>query len=158
MDHSLKVGVSFGLTSGIITTLGLMAGLNSGTHSRLAVIGGIITIAVADAFSDSLGIHISEESENVHTRKEIWRSTLATFMAKFIFALTFLIPVLFFELRNAVIISVVWGLFALSFLSYRIAKIQKSGIINAILEHVGIAAIVIIVSHLVGDFVAAVFV
>ena len=60
--HSLRIGFSFGLTSGIITTLGLMVGLHAGTHSRLAVIGGILTIAIADAFSDALGIHISEES------------------------------------------------------------------------------------------------
>jgi len=39
MKHSLKTGFSFGLTSGIITTLGLMVGLHSGTHSRLAVMG-----------------------------------------------------------------------------------------------------------------------
>ena len=54
MKQSLKTGFSFGLTSGVITTLGLMVGLNAGTHSRLAVIGGIVTIAVADALSDAL--------------------------------------------------------------------------------------------------------
>jgi len=69
--HPLKVGFSFGLTSGIITTLGLMVGLNAGTHSKLVVIGGILTIAIADAFSDALAIHISEESENRHTAKQV---------------------------------------------------------------------------------------
>ena len=54
MEHSFRVGMSFGLTSGIITTLGLIVGLHSGTHSKLAVIGGILTIAMADAFSDAL--------------------------------------------------------------------------------------------------------
>ena len=65
--HSLEVGLSFGITSGIITTLGLMVGLHSGTHSKVTVIGGILTIAIADSFSDALGIHISEESEGIHT-------------------------------------------------------------------------------------------
>jgi hypothetical protein len=64
MKHSWKVGLSFGLTSGIITTLGLMVGLNSSTNSKLVVIGGIMTIAIADSPSDALGIHVSEESEN----------------------------------------------------------------------------------------------
>jgi VIT1/CCC1 family predicted Fe2+/Mn2+ transporter len=85
MKHSLKTGFSFGLTSGIITTLGLMVGLHSGTHSKLVVVGGILTIAIADAFSDALGIHISEESENKHTKKEIWESTISTFLSKFVF-------------------------------------------------------------------------
>ncbi len=71
MKHSIKTGLSFGLTSGIIKTLGLMVGLHSGTHSKIAVIGGILTIAIVDAFSDALGIHVSEEAENRHGTIEI---------------------------------------------------------------------------------------
>jgi VIT1/CCC1 family predicted Fe2+/Mn2+ transporter len=125
MKHSLKVGFSFGLTSGIITTLGLIVGLNAGTHSQLAVIGGILTIAIADAFSDALGIHISEESEGKHTEKEIWQSTASTFLSKFVFASTFIIPVLLFNLSTAIIISIIWGLFLLSIFSFQMAKQQK---------------------------------
>jgi len=62
MKNSIKKGLGFGLTSGIITTLGLMIGLYFSTKSMLAVIGGIIIIAVADSLSDSLGMHISEET------------------------------------------------------------------------------------------------
>ncbi len=76
MKEQWKAGVSFGLTSGAITTMGLMVGLHSGTHAKLAVMGGVVTIAVADAFSDALGVHIHEEAENTHTHKEIWVVTL----------------------------------------------------------------------------------
>ncbi|OGY46342.1 MAG: hypothetical protein A2744_01795 [Candidatus Buchananbacteria bacterium RIFCSPHIGHO2_01_FULL_44_11] len=150
MEHSLKTGISFGLTSAIITTLGLMVGLNSSTNSRLVVLGGILTIAIADAFSDALGIHISEESENVHTPKEIWLSTVFTFLAKFLFALTFVLPVLVFEIATAVIVSIAWGLLTLSILSYKIAKSQKEKPINVISEHLLIAVIVIILTNYVG--------
>ena len=125
MKHTLKTGISFGLTSGIITTLGLMVGLNSGTGSKMIVIGGILIIAIADAFSDALGIHVSEESENKHTYKEIWESTVYTFLSKFIFSLTFLIPILIFSLPLAIIISIIWGLLLLSVFSFYIARSQK---------------------------------
>ena len=46
MKDSLNEGFSFGLTPGIITTLGLMVGLRAGTHSRLAVLSGILTMLV----------------------------------------------------------------------------------------------------------------
>mgnify|MGYP006337922885 CR=1 FL=1 len=49
MKRAITTGVSFGLPSGTITTLGLIVGLHAGPHSRLAVVGGILTIAVADA-------------------------------------------------------------------------------------------------------------
>jgi len=70
MKPSLKAGFSFGLTSGIITTLGLMVGLHSGTHSKIIVLGGILMIAIADAISDSLGMHISTEAGKRKTQRE----------------------------------------------------------------------------------------
>jgi len=123
------------MTSGIITTLELIVGLHSGTKSRLVVIGGILIIAVADAFSDALGIHISEESENRHTVKQIWTATIATFFSKFVFAMTFIVPVLLFELSTAIIVSVIWGFFALSALSYKISKEQGVNSWKVIGEH-----------------------
>lgn len=154
---SIKTGISFGLTSASITTLGLMIGLNSGTHSRLVVLGGILTIAVADAFSDALGIHISEESENQHTSKEIWLSTVFTFLAKFFFALTFVIPVLIFPLSLAIVVSVIWGLLVLSLLSFYLAKIQKEKPIKVVSEHLLIAIIVIFLTNYLGGFISKIF-
>lgn len=156
MNHSFRVGFSFGLTSAIITTLGLMVGLSSGTNSKLAVVGGILTIAIADAFSDSLGIHVSEESENRHS-KEIWSSTFSTFVSKFLFALTFLVPVILFDLALAVAVSIVWGLFSLSVLSYKIATDRKKDPWKAIGEHLSIAVIVVIVTHYLGIMISVIF-
>ena len=125
MKGSLKTGFSFGLTSGVITTLGLMVGLNAGTHSKLVVLGGILTIAVADAFSDALGIHISEESNKRKSHQEVWEATIAAFLTKLIFALTFIVPVLMFQLSTALIVSVIWGLSILAIQNYYIAKKNK---------------------------------
>ena len=157
MRHSLKTGLSFGLTSGIITTTGLMVGLNSGTHSKLVVIGGILTIAIADAFSDALGIHVSEESENKHTPTEIWESTISTFLSKFIFAISFIVPVLVFPLRTAIIISVIWGLSLLGIFSFYIAKGQDTKPWKVVLEHLMIALVVIVITHYVGDWIGKTF-
>ena len=155
MRKSFKTGIAFGLTSGAITTLGLMVGLNAGTHSRLVVIGGILTIAIADAFSDSLAIHISKESENNSSNQQIWAATLATLLSKFLFALTFLLPVLFFKLSVAIIVSLVWGLSVLALLSYIIAKTQGEKSWKVILEHLAIAVLVITVTHMTGQWLAS---
>jgi VIT1/CCC1 family predicted Fe2+/Mn2+ transporter len=157
MRHSLKTGLSFGLTSGIITTLGLMVGLNSGTHSKLVVIGGILTIAIADAFSDALGIHVSEESENKHTDREIWESTIFTFIAKFIFAMTFVVPILLFPLATAITVSIVWGLSMLSIFSFYLAREQDEKPWKVAGEHLLIAVVVIIITHEIGHWIASTF-
>ena len=158
MEHSVKIGLSFGITSGVITTLGLMVGLNAGTHSKLVVIGGILTIAIADAFSDALGIHVAEESEGKHTGKEIWTSTLSTLLSKFLFALTFIVPVLLFELPTAILVSIAWGLLILAAYSYYIARQQKIAPHKVIGEHLAIAVVVILITNFVGGWISEVFV
>lgn len=157
LKGSFKTDLSFGLTSGIITTLGLMVGLHSGTHSKLVVIGGIVTIAVADAFSDALGIHVSQESENQHSTREIWESTLATFLAKFLFAATFLMPILLLPITSAIVVSVGWGLFLLGLFSFYMAKDQQVPPWPVITEHLVIALLVIAITHYVGHWVEATF-
>ncbi len=151
--HSLRKGFSFGLTSGIITTLGLIVGLHSSTHSGIVVIGGILVIAVADALSDALGIHISEEAEIKHKTKEIWASTIVTFLSKFVFVLTFIIPVLFLKLSIAIIFCVIWGLSLIAIFSYFLAKAQNKKPYKVILEHLIIAIIVITITHYIGDWI-----
>lgn len=149
----MKTGLCFGLTSAIITTLGLIVGLHSFSGSKIVVIGGILTIAIADAFSDALGIHLSEEAENVHTKKEIWESTFATFLTKFLFALTFMVPVLVFELSTAIIVGILWGLFMLAILSYTIAVYGRENPWKVVVEHLAIALIVLVVTHYIGDWI-----
>ena len=122
------------------------------------MIGGILTIAIADAFSDALGIHVSEGVENAHTGKQIWASpTVATFLSKLVFALTFLLPVMLFELSTAILISEIWGLSIPAVFSYRIAKSQNVSVWKVVAEHLLIALAVIAITHLVGDWISSVF-
>lgn len=157
MKHSIKTGLSFGLTSGIITTLGLIVGLNAGTHSKIAVVGGILTIAIADAFSDALGVHVSQESQGKISKKSVWEATFATLLAKIFFASTFILPVLLFELGQAILLSVIWGLLVLSIFNYFLAKQKNENPWELVAEHLVIALIVIVITRLVGDWVAVVF-
>ncbi|MBT3408366.1 hypothetical protein HN415_06815 [Candidatus Woesearchaeota archaeon] len=157
MKESILKGTSFGITSGIITTLGLMVGLYSGTNSKMVVLGGILTIAIADAFSDALGIHISEESENKHTEKQIWVVTIFTFISKFLMASFFVLPVLVFSLKFAICFSIFFGLLLISILSYKLAQIQKIKPLNVIFEHLVVAILVIILTHITGFFISKYF-
>ncbi len=153
MKKAITRGLSFGLTSGIITTLGLIVGLNSGTHSDKIVISGILVIAIADSLSDALGIHISEESNDDSLDKQIWGSTIATFLSKLVFALTFIIPVLLFPLSIAIPISIAWGLLLIALFSFYIAKKRGTKPYKAVLEHLFIAILVIAATQYIGDSV-----
>ena len=153
MKHSVEVGLSFGLTSGVITTIGLMVGVYSGTNSPVAVIASVLTIAIADAMSDALGIHIAEESENIHTQKEVWISTLTTFFAKFLVSATFLIPLFLFELKTAVIVNIVWGTLIMVVYNYFVGKKQTQNTWGVIFEHLFIAFLVVLFTYYLGVWV-----
>jgi VIT1/CCC1 family predicted Fe2+/Mn2+ transporter len=153
----LRTGIHFGVTSGVITTLGLIVGLHAGTHSTLAVVGGVITIAVADACSDALGIHISEEGEHMHSTREIWHATLATFLSKFLMALTFLVPLWLCSLPTAIVVSIGWGLIVITLLSYQLARSQGVQPGKVVGEHLAIAIVVVALTHALGDWVRQVF-
>ncbi len=154
MDKTEKVGISFGLTSASITTLGLIIGLEAGTGSRLVVAVGILTIAIADAFSDALGVHLAKESEGNFSHREVWKATGYTFLFKFVFALTFLVPILLLSGFTAMVAAIAWGLIILIALNYYIARVNRKNPVRMILEHLSISVLVIAFSFLAGKFIS----
>ena len=152
-NKSIERGVGFGITTAVITTLGMIVGLDAVTHSFKAVIGGIIIIAIADGFSDALGMHVSEESQKGIRKNELWVATIATFLSKLILGSTFVIPFLFLGLTTAVYVSIAWGLLVLIVYNYRLAKIKNTNPYGVIAQHVLIAILVIIVTRYLGYIV-----
>jgi len=156
-NDGARTGLFFGATSGVITTIGLITGLNAGTHSMAAVLGGIFVIAVADAMSDALGIHLAEEADPNATAHHIWSATISTFLNKFFFALSFAVPLLLLPLDQAVVASLLWGMLVIIVLSYFLARAQNASPIMIIGEHLGIAVLVVVLSHFIGVWVSNTF-
>lgn len=152
-NKGARTGIFFGATSGVITTIGLIVGLHAGTQSLVAVLGGIFVIAIADALSDAMGIHLAQEADPDSTGEHIWAATIWTFLTKLIVALTFALPLLWLPLQTAVIVCVTWGLIVITALSAYLARIQKTRALMVITEHLGIAIVVITVSYFIGVWV-----
>jgi VIT1/CCC1 family predicted Fe2+/Mn2+ transporter len=158
VKKSFKVGVSFGMVSGVLTTLGLLIGLGVSTQSKTAVIGGILTIAIADALSDAFGVHLSQEASGDSSTKHVWEATISTFLSKFIFALTFLIPVYFLNIKYAIVVSSLWGLFLISLLSILISKgMDKKERVGVVLEHFVLFLLVVLSSYFIGVLIDRLF-
>jgi len=87
----------------------------------------------------------------IHTQVKRFReSTLATFTAKFLFALTFIVPVMILDLSNAIIVGIAWGMLMLAILSRTIAKIDKKNPWKVVVEHLTIALMVVVLAHYCG--------
>jgi len=154
MNTQFRKGLGFGLTSGIITTLGLIVGLDASTGSKFVVVSGIIAIAIADSCSDALGMHISEESTYNRTTAQIWEATISTFLFKLSFALLFVIPFLLLEIQTALLICIIAGYLIVSGYSYYLAAKTKQKAYKVMLEHVLIMTAVIAITYFVGKATA----
>ncbi len=158
-SHQFITGASFGLTTAVITSLGILVGMYSATSSKLAVLAAIIIMAIADGLSDAVSLHTVEEAEvekgeNKHSTKEIWLTTLFAFIAVCGFTLTFAIPVIIFPLKIAILTAIVWGMALLIVLNLFIAKTKNEKPTKLIIEHVLLAIFVIIISYFVGVVIA----
>ena len=151
MKEDLKklTNISFGSTSGIITNISLVIGLGSVNVSKLAIIGSLLVIGIADNISDSLGIHMYKESESAGL-KESLISTIGNFFSRLIISLSFIGIIAFFPMTQAIVITLIWGLVLLSGLSYLIAKNNLDKPFIEILKHIIVAVIVIAASRYVG--------
>lgn len=134
----------------------MVVGVNASTSSRLAVIAAIISIAIADAFSDAVAMHVSEESEGVHTRKDVWEATMATFLTKFAFAMTFVIPIWFLALDLAVLVDIIWGLLIMTVFNIFLARSQEERVLRVVFEHLTIAIVVVLITYTAGSFLSTV--
>jgi VIT1/CCC1 family predicted Fe2+/Mn2+ transporter len=147
---------SFGATSAVVTSLAFIVSMSKNINPKLTIIGSLLVIAVADNISDSLGIHIYQESE-LKEPKVIRVSTFSNFLTRLLSILIFILLVAFLPISYAVIVSIVYGISLLSVLSYLIAKEQKTNPYFAILEHVAVAILVIAVSSFLGGWITDIF-
>jgi VIT1/CCC1 family predicted Fe2+/Mn2+ transporter len=127
-----------------------MVGLYSSTNSTLIVIGGILTIAVADALSDSVAIHVSVESQTKYSIKDVWETTISTFFYKFLFAMIFIPIILLLPLHKAVVISVLIGLDLIFINSLVLARMRNVVAKKIIAEHLLLTTVVIAASYYIG--------
>jgi VIT1/CCC1 family predicted Fe2+/Mn2+ transporter len=104
-----------------------------------------------------LGIHLAEEADPDATPQHVWAATISTFLNKFFFALSFSVPLLLLPLDQAVLASLLWGMLVIIVLSYFLARAQNASPIMIIGEHLGIAILVVVLSHLIGVWVGETF-
>jgi VIT1/CCC1 family predicted Fe2+/Mn2+ transporter len=154
MTHLTKI--SFGVTSAIVTSLAFIVSLSGNTEPRMPIIGSLLVFAIADNISDSLGIHIFQESDLKKTGI-VNTSTVSNFVTRFLVIFSFIAVVYLIPIQLAVIISVVWGISVLMALTYFIAIERETKPVPAMLQHLAIAALVVVASLLLRSWIVTSF-
>ena len=155
--HGLQ-GMTFGSMDAIIMVLGIVVGLGS-MGNRTAVFIGILVAGIANSFGNAWGFHISEETENIHSRKEVWMSTILSFSGTLVTTFILLMPVILLPLTQAIIASVAIGIALIVLIGLTVGKIQnlgKTGCCKLVLEYVSISILVIIIAYYLAQFASGI--
>jgi len=148
---------SFGATSSITTSLAIIVGMAGLQNPKVSILEALFILALADNVSDSLGIHIYQESKESHAKNGSHIYTFDNFFTRLVFTLVFALLVIALPIFYAVIFSIILGLMLLSALSYFIAVQHKVNPFRAIAEHVGITILAMTASYFLGGIIREVF-
>ena len=142
-----------GSSAAVITNVSLIVGLGSARAGKGPILSGLLTVALADNISDSLGIRLYKESEGCGERL----SRLATalnFLSRLLVSLSFVAIVLVFSGPQAMIVGIAWAFLLLTLISYLVTRSNHEHSLTAIIRHVVIAVIAIALSRCVGHLIA----
>ncbi|HUI20852.1 MAG TPA: hypothetical protein VLZ74_07380 [Methylocella sp.] len=150
MKDALKLRqLSFGVPAALITSMALIVGLDAVTARKFAVVGGLLISGLADNLTDSLSVHIYQESERLPER-QAFRTTLANFTARLAVSLSFVLLFLMLPTSVAISFCLFWGFLLLSGLSYLLARERHQDAFSEVYKHAGVAVVVILVSKAIG--------
>ena len=148
---------SFGGTAAIVASVALIVGLDAAALPKVAIVSSLLIVALADNLTDSLSIHVYQESERLEPRKA-FLATITNFTARLLVSLSFVLLVLLLPTRAAIVAALAWGLLLLGLLSWVIARQRRVRPIPEIAKHLAVAAFVIFVAEAIGEWIPALLV
>lgn len=145
--------ISFGGTAAIVTSMALIAGFDAANAGRATLVSALLIAAVADNLTDSLSVHMYQESERLE-RKEAFVGTLSNFVTRLLLCLSFVLIVLLFQTQAmATVAGIVWGMTLLCGLTYVLARNRRVSAMSEIGKHLTVALFVVIVSKSIGHWI-----
>jgi VIT1/CCC1 family predicted Fe2+/Mn2+ transporter len=144
--------LSFGGPSAIVTSMALIVGLDAVTAAKATVVTSLLIIGIADNLTDSLSVHIYQESERLAER-QAFRTTVANFFTRIFVAISFVLLFVLFPTSMAIYICVFWGFILLSGLSWLLARARGASVISEIWKHSSVALVVIALGKAIGVWI-----
>ncbi len=144
--------VSFGATSAIVTSVGLIVGFGSANVPRSAIISGLLIVGLADNLTDTLSIHIFQEAELLEQRAA-FRATIGNFLTRACIVGSFVALMVLLSGLIAILSCLAWGLMLLVGLTYFVARNRGASVTSELVKHIALAAAVITASGLIGSWI-----
>tara|TARA_B100000242_G_C42937802_1_gene434894 strand:- start:286 stop:777 length:492 start_codon:yes stop_codon:yes gene_type:complete len=157
VDSDLRQGLIFGVSSGVITTSGLLAGLVQTPVSPIIVIVTIVSLAVSDGISESYGLFISKKVEEPDDKGQgPTKSFLGLLFTKMAIVLSFLIPFLFSRklgYYKNMSWPILWGLLIITLLDYYASSLRNENMLPYLARHYIVLFITLVLNIFFGRMI-----
>lgn len=147
--------ISYGATAAVVTSMALISGLDAANATKPIIVSALLIAALADNLTDSLSIHIFQESEQL-AEKDAFFGTLTNFFARLLLCLSFVLLVGLCPLVHAAKGAVVWGVLLLAGLTTMVARERKVKPVPEVAKHLLVAAAIIVASVAIGHWIGMV--
>ena len=157
LDSDLRQGLIFGVSSGVITTSGLLAGLVQTPVSPIIVIVTIVSLAISDGISESYGLFISKKVEDPDDKGPgPVKSFLGLLFTKMAIVLSFLIPFLFSRklgYYKNMSWPILWGLLIVTLLDYYASSLRNENMLPYLAQHYVVLFITLVLNIFFGRMI-----
>jgi hypothetical protein len=158
LDSDLRQGLIFGVSSGVITTSGLLAGLVQTPVSPIILIVTIVSLAISDGISESYGLFISKKVEEPDDMGQgPVRSFFGLLFTKMAIVLSFLIPLLFSRkigYYKNMMWPILWGLLIITLLDYYASSLRKEKMLPYLAKHYVVLFITLVLNIFFGRMIS----
>ena len=117
------------------------------------MVSALLIAAIADNLTDSLSVHMYQESERLEQR-EAFAGTISNFIVRFLVCVSFVLIVTVLREHKVTVGGIVWGMSLLAALTYQLARERGANVLSEVVKHLTVAAAVIAVSGVVGQWIA----
>lgn len=139
----------------------LIGGLAAAEATKPVIVSALLIAALADNLTDSLSIHIFQESGEPQLSRQSGRSvqlaekdavtgTLTNFIARFLLCLSFVLLIVMLPFQHIIAESIAWGVLLLTALIFLVARERGIKPFPEIMKHLLLAFTVIATSIVIG--------
>ena len=148
VSDSLRQGLFFGFNSGIITSLGVLAGLSGVVNSPKIIIVALISLAISDGLSEAYSLYFSIKSKKeTNDDTKAIKALKGVVLSKVAVTLSFLVPLLFvkdLKIYKNMSFPIIWGTILLLFIDFNLIKDNDEQIQKYLIPQVGIIVLLIL--------------
>lgn len=154
VNKDSRQGIFFGVNSGILTTVGVIAGISQTTKNPMYVVVSVLSLAISDCVGEAYGMYLSKKAEKVNDNGNgPFLSLISVFLAKFLTVLIFLVPLLFswnLKYFKNLAWPILYSVIMLTIIDYRLAKLRNEKPTKYIVNHLLLLFIVAISTKFIG--------